>query len=161
MSVFFWLCLIALIIALVVWYYLSQRRASEKPTEVQTIPAQKAQPQASSDSTAQRTVAEKTDDAVATTAQAKSAPAPTPVKPAASEAPQEGPLFEAPDATPDQLTDIKGIGPVAERQLKEQGITTFAQIAALSADDIQRIDDYMPFSAKQIRSWQEQAKTRT
>ncbi|QBK32231.1 50S ribosomal protein L21 [Roseitalea porphyridii] len=76
-----------------------------------------------------------------------------PTKPA-----PEGPLFTAPTGAKDKLTDIKGIGPVAERQLNEQGITTFAQIAALSAADIQRIDDYMPFSDRQIRDWQAQAK---
>lgn len=76
-----------------------------------------------------------------------------PTKPA-----PEGPLFTAPTGARDKLTDIKGIGPVAERQLNEQGITTFAQIAALSAADIQRIDDYMPFSDRQIRDWQAQAK---
>jgi len=72
----------------------------------------------------------------------------------------EGPLFTAPTGAKNKLTDIKGIGPVAERQLNEQGITTFAQIAGLSAADIQRIDDYMPFSDRQIRDWQKQAKSR-
>ena len=70
----------------------------------------------------------------------------------------EGPLFEAPDANPDKLTKIKGIGPVAERQLNEQGITTFAQIASLTEEDVERIDAYMPFSAAQIRTWREQAE---
>ncbi|MDA8870490.1 50S ribosomal protein L21 [Rhizobiaceae bacterium] len=75
--------------------------------------------------------------------------------------PLDGPLFTAPkDGAKDKLTDIKGIGPVAEKQLNEQGITTFAQIAALSDDDIQRVDDYMPFSSAQIRDWQGQAKDR-
>ena len=68
------------------------------------------------------------------------------------------PMFSAPEGDGDNLTKIKGIGPVAERQLNEQGITTFAQIAGLSASDIQRIDDYMPFSDRQIRDWQKQAK---
>ncbi len=72
----------------------------------------------------------------------------------------DGPLFTAPEGDADKLTDIKGIGPVAERQLKEQGITTFKQIAELSADDIQRVDDYMPFSTAQIEDWQAQAKTK-
>ncbi|QBK32033.1 50S ribosomal protein L21 [Roseitalea porphyridii] len=70
----------------------------------------------------------------------------------------DAPLFTAPEGEKDKLTEIKGIGPVAERQLNEQGITTFAQIAALSADDIARIDEAMPFSAAQIEDWQAQAK---
>ncbi|MCR9121169.1 MAG: 50S ribosomal protein L21 [Phyllobacteriaceae bacterium] len=72
----------------------------------------------------------------------------------------EGPLFAAPEGDADKLTDIKGIGPVAEKQLNEQGITTFAQIAALTAADIEKIDEYMPFSAAQIEDWQAQAKER-
>lgn len=67
------------------------------------------------------------------------------------------PLFTAPEGAPDDLTKIKGIGPVAAGQLAEQGITTFAQVAALSDDDIVRIDEAMPFSADQIRDWREQA----
>ena len=53
---------------------------------------------------------------------------------------------------------IKGIGPVAAGQLKEQGITTFAQIAAFTDADIAKIDEAMPFSAEQIGDWREQAK---
>jgi large subunit ribosomal protein L21 len=34
-------------------------------------------------------------------------------------------LFTAPEGEADKLTEIKGIGPVAEKQLNEQGITTF------------------------------------
>ncbi|WP_349362973.1 MAG: 50S ribosomal protein L21 [Roseitalea porphyridii] len=77
---------------------------------------------------------------------------------AAAKATSEAPLFSAPEGEKDKLTEIKGIGPVAERQLNEQGITTIAQIAALSADDIARIDEAMPFSAAQIEDWQAQAK---
>ncbi|WP_394691583.1 50S ribosomal protein L21 [Hoeflea sp.] len=68
------------------------------------------------------------------------------------------PLFTAPAGEPDNLTKIKGIGPVAAGQLAEQGITTFAQVAALSDADITRIDEAMPFSAEQISDWRDQAK---
>lgn len=68
------------------------------------------------------------------------------------------PLFTAPKGDGDDLTKIKGIGPVAAGQLNEQGITTFAQIAKLSDKDIARIDDAMPFSADQIGDWRDQAK---
>lgn len=67
-------------------------------------------------------------------------------------------LFTAPAGEADKLTKIKGIGPVAEKQLNEQGITTYAQIAALTAADIAKVDENMPFSADQIKDWQEQAK---
>jgi large subunit ribosomal protein L21 len=68
------------------------------------------------------------------------------------------PLFTAPKGEPDDLVAIKGIGPVAAGQLKEQGITTFAQLAGLTEADIAKIDENMPFSADQIKDWQEQAK---
>ncbi|TIV01713.1 MAG: 50S ribosomal protein L21 [Mesorhizobium sp.] len=68
------------------------------------------------------------------------------------------PLFKAPKGEPDDLTVIKGIGPVAAGQLNEQGITTFAQIAKLSDKDIAKIDEHMPFSTDQITDWREQAK---
>ena len=68
------------------------------------------------------------------------------------------PLFSAPKGKGDDLTTIKGIGPVAAGQLNEQGITTFAQIAKLSDKDIEKIDEAMPFSADQIKDWRDQAK---
>ncbi|MEM9573689.1 MAG: 50S ribosomal protein L21 [Pseudomonadota bacterium] len=68
------------------------------------------------------------------------------------------PLFKAPAGDKDKLTDIKGIGPVAEGQLNEQGITTFAQIAKLTKAEIATVDENMPFSAEQITDWQGQAK---
>ena len=79
---------------------------------------------------------------------------------AAPEAPAVGgaPLFTAPEGQKDKLTTLKGVGPVAEKQLNEQGITTFAQIAALSDEDVAKIDANMPFSAVQIEGWREQAR---
>ena len=68
------------------------------------------------------------------------------------------PLFKAPKGEPDDLTVIKGIGPVAAKDLNEQGIVTFAQLAKLTDKDVARIDEHMPFSADQISDWREQAK---
>jgi large subunit ribosomal protein L21 len=68
------------------------------------------------------------------------------------------PLFTAPAGDADDLVVIKGIGPVAAKDLIAQGITTFAQIAALTDADIETIDANMPFSAEQIKDWREQAK---
>ncbi|TIU17630.1 MAG: DUF4332 domain-containing protein, partial [Mesorhizobium sp.] len=67
-------------------------------------------------------------------------------------------LFKAPKGEPDDLTVIKGIGPVAAKDLAEQGIITFAQLAKLSDKDVAKIDEHMPFSADQIKDWREQAK---
>ncbi len=68
------------------------------------------------------------------------------------------PLFKAPKGKGDDLTVIKGIGPVAAKDLNEQGITTFAQIAGLTDAEIETIDAAMPFSADQIKDWREQVK---
>ena len=67
-------------------------------------------------------------------------------------------LFTAPAGKGDDLTEIKGIGPVAAGQLAEQGITTFAQLAGLTDADVAKIDETMPFSAEQISDWRDQAK---
>ena len=67
-------------------------------------------------------------------------------------------LFTAPEGDADDLKIINGIGPVAEKQLNEQGIATYAQVAKFSDEDIVRIDEAMPFSAAQIETWRDQAK---
>ncbi|WP_157018441.1 50S ribosomal protein L21 [Mesorhizobium xinjiangense] len=88
--------------------------------------------------------------------EAKKAAPKAQAKPA--EAAAAAPLFTAPKGEADDLTKIKGIGPVAAKQLAEQGITQFAQVAKLSDKDIATIDEAMPFSAEQITDWREQAK---
>ena len=58
----------------------------------------------------------------------------------------------------DDLTAIKGIGPKAAEQLAEQGISTYAELAALTDERIAEIDEAVPFSADQIKDWRDQAK---
>ena len=89
--------------------------------------------------------------------EAKSDAAPKAAKEEAAPA-AAAPLFKAPKGEPDDLTVIKGIGPVAAKDLNEQGITTFAQLAKLTDKDVAKIDEHMPFSADQISDWREQAK---
>ncbi|MEE9314222.1 MAG: 30S ribosomal protein S2 [Rhizobiaceae bacterium] len=67
------------------------------------------------------------------------------------------PLFTAPAGDADDLKKVNGIGPVAEKQLNEQGITTYKQIAALTKAEIATVDENMPFSAAQIEDWKGQA----
>ena len=43
-------------------------------------------------------------------------------------------------AASDDLTQITGVGPAAAKKLNDAGLTSFAQIAALSQDDIAAID---------------------
>lgn len=97
----------------------------------------------------------------ATEVQAEAAPKKEPKAKAAETKAAEtaaAPLFKAPKGEPDDLTVIKGIGPVAAKDLAEQGIITFAQLAKLTDKDVAKIDEHMPFSADQIKDWREQAK---
>jgi predicted flap endonuclease-1-like 5' DNA nuclease len=124
---------------------------------------------------------------MSTPAAAKSAPAaakPAPKKPAAAKAApgaakSSAPKASAPKASaapktaapakataatpvsgkPDNLRRLIGIGPVNEKLLKAQGVTSFAQIAAWTAADIKRIEDVMNFDGRIARErWIEQAK---
>ncbi|MFW8636365.1 50S ribosomal protein L21 [Cribrihabitans pelagius] len=53
----------------------------------------------------------------------------------------------------DDLTQLTGVGPAAAKKLNEAGLTSFAQIAALSEDDIAAIE-----TVKVKPEWVEQAK---
>lgn len=59
----------------------------------------------------------------------------------------------------DDLTRIKGLGPKIAVMLGEQGITSFAQIAAWSEEDIDRVDASLGRFEGRIRrdSWVQQA----
>ncbi|TPN54983.1 MULTISPECIES: proton-conducting membrane transporter [unclassified Mesorhizobium] len=111
-------------------------------------------------------------------AAAKPAAAKAPAKPAASKSAAAGSATKsaaAPKAAatkkatpaaakpasgkPDNLRRLIGIGPVNEKLLKAQGVTSFAQIAAWTAADIKRIEDVMNFDGRIERErWIEQAK---
>ncbi|MEZ5666769.1 MAG: hypothetical protein R3F55_04915 [Alphaproteobacteria bacterium] len=66
---------------------------------------------------------------------------------------------DAASAEPDPLTRIKGIGKVLEAKLHALGITRFAQIAAFSPADIDRVNDQLAFKGRIEREeWVEQAK---
>ncbi|NRB17060.1 MAG: 50S ribosomal protein L21 [Rhodobacteraceae bacterium] len=56
-------------------------------------------------------------------------------------------------AASDDLTQLTGVGPAAAVKLNDAGLTSFAQIAALSADDIAGIE-----AVKVKPEWVEQAK---
>lgn len=62
---------------------------------------------------------------------------------------------QPPQAKPDDLTTIKGIGPKVAESLREYGITTFQQL--IDADPVD-LDRHLDGSSEtQIRSWQAQA----
>ena len=86
------------------------------------------------------------------------ADAPEPAPLAAPTAAQKAP---APAPTQgDDLRMIKGLGPKIATILNEQGITTFAQIAAWTDEDVARVDESLGKFAGRITrdQWVEQAK---
>ncbi|MDY7097875.1 MAG: hypothetical protein SXU28_07035 [Pseudomonadota bacterium] len=92
-------------------------------------------------------------------------PAPAPAEPpAASPSPAPAPTPEPAAATtsqaPDDLSAIKGVGPKLVAMLNDMGITTFAQIAAWSDADIEKVDAQLGrFKGRITRDqWVEQAK---
>ncbi|MDX1415018.1 MAG: DUF4332 domain-containing protein [Candidatus Promineifilaceae bacterium] len=60
-------------------------------------------------------------------------------------------------AEADDLTSIKGIGPTFARRLKEAGITTYEELAALSADQLREITQAADWQADP-NEWILQAK---
>ena len=67
-------------------------------------------------------------------------------------------LFAAPAGDKDDLKKISGVGPVLEGKLNALGITTFAQIAAFTEEDIAKVDDALNFKGRITRdNWLEQA----
>ena len=59
----------------------------------------------------------------------------------------------------DDLKLLSGVGPALEKKLHENGVTSFAQIAAWNADDIADMDDKLSFKGRIERDgWVEQAK---
>jgi predicted flap endonuclease-1-like 5' DNA nuclease len=58
----------------------------------------------------------------------------------------------------DDLTEIKGIGPVFAERLRQAGITTFADVAQASADQLREVTHAT--SVANPDEWIEQAKAR-
>lgn len=83
-------------------------------------------------------------------------PAPAPAAPAAPVA-EPVPVAAAP-TEPDDLKKLEGIGPKVESVLKAAGISTFAQVAGMSASELRRIlDDAGVTRVVNPESWPEQA----
>ena len=135
-------------------------------------PAAKAAPKAE---------AAKPEPVKAATVKATPAPAkPEPVKPVAvkpepvkaeapkAEAPKAAPKVAAPAAAPkaaqkaaDDLTLLKGVGPKMAANLKDQGVTSFADIAGWDDAKIDQMDEALGGLPGRIRrdDWVGQAKT--
>ena len=61
-------------------------------------------------------------------------------------------------ADPTALNVIIGIGPTLHEELNAAGISTFQQLADLSDDDINALDEKVGRSADQITDWRQQAQ---
>jgi predicted flap endonuclease-1-like 5' DNA nuclease len=60
--------------------------------------------------------------------------------------------------TKDDLKRIKGVGPVIEKTLNKLGIWNFKQIAELTPDNVQWVEDHISFPGRVVREgWIEQA----
>jgi large subunit ribosomal protein L21 len=93
-------------------------------------------------------------------AKAEAPKAPAEKAPAKAKAADAAPaaLFTAPEGPADDLKKISGVGPVLEKKLNALGVTTFAQVAAMSRDDIEKLDDALSFKGRIDRdNWLEQA----
>ncbi|MFO1255822.1 MAG: hypothetical protein U1E37_09170 [Sphingomonadaceae bacterium] len=79
---------------------------------------------------------------------------------AAEIAPEPEPEAPSTGAGADDLSRIKGLGPKLQALLPELGITTFAQIAALTEADLADLDTKLgPFAGRPARDgWVEQAR---
>jgi predicted flap endonuclease-1-like 5' DNA nuclease len=79
-------------------------------------------------------------------------------KPAAKPEQPEKPVA-AP--VPDDLTEIKGIGPAMQNKLRALGITTFADLAAVDPDQLMaQLKGSQPLSLGRVRHWTEAARQR-
>ncbi|MEO0419203.1 MAG: hypothetical protein AAF249_10085 [Pseudomonadota bacterium] len=93
-------------------------------------------------------------------------PAPPPADPAPAPTPAPTPAPQPasePAPTPtakDDLRQIKGVGPKLVAMLADEGVTSFAQVAAWTESDIEKIDAKLGrFSGRITRDqWVEQAK---
>ncbi|MAX74235.1 MAG: 50S ribosomal protein L21 [Nioella sp.] len=97
--------------------------------------------------------------AIGGTAAEAAAPAP---KPAAKKAaPKKAEAPEAAAAGGDDLKALTGVGPALEKKLHEAGVTTFAQIAAFTPEQIEEIEEKLSFKGRIERDgWVEQAQAK-
>jgi large subunit ribosomal protein L21 len=74
-------------------------------------------------------------------------------------APKKAAAKKTAAADGDDLKVLSGVGPALEKKLHENGITTFAQIAAWTEADVTEMDEKLSFKGRIEREgWVEQAK---
>ncbi len=89
------------------------------------------------------------------------APAAKPAKKKAAPKAEAAAAPAAAAAAADNLKELSGVGPALEKKLLEAGVTTFAQIAGWSAEDIAAMDEKLSFKGRIEREgWVDQAKAK-
>lgn len=98
-------------------------------------------------------------------AKAVEAAAPKKAAPKKAEAKADAPKAKAApkaakaDTGADDLKKLSGVGPALEKKLHEGGVTSFAQIAAWTEEDVAAMDEKLSFKGRIEREgWIEQAK---
>ena len=95
-------------------------------------------------------------------AAAVEAAAPKKAAPKKAEKKAEAPKAKAApkaEAGADDLKQLSGVGPALEKKLHEAGVTTFAQIAAWTDEDVAAMDEKLSFKGRIEREgWIDQAK---
>ena len=90
---------------------------------------------------------------------AVAATAPAAAKKAAPKKAAKAEAAPAAAAGADDLKKLSGVGPALEKKLLAAGVTTFAQIAVWSPEDVAAIDEQLSFKGRIEREgWIEQAK---
>ena len=98
--------------------------------------------------------------AIGGTAAEAAAPAPKPAAKKATPKKAEAPKAAA-AAGGDDLKALTGVGPALEKKLHEAGVTTFAQIAAFTPEQIEEIEEKLSFKGRIERDgWVEQAQAK-
>jgi len=71
-------------------------------------------------------------------------------------------ILDRPEGSPDDLTQIKGIGPKLSQKLNELGIFHFSQIATWEASEAEWVEEYLAFKGRVTREdWVTQARKLT
>lgn len=84
-----------------------------------------------------------------------------PTPPPTPEPAQAQPEKAVAPPVPDDLTEIKGIGPALQNKLRALGITTFADLAAANPDQLMaQLKGSQPLSRGRVRHWTEAARER-
>ena len=68
-------------------------------------------------------------------------------------------LLSAPRGAPDDLAKLSGVGPQIVKKLNDAGIFHYWQLAAMSADDVAKVDAQLKLNGRIARDgWIDQAR---